>query len=128
MLKSAHKILLVLIVLLISFPAHADDTKRFALVIGNSAYTGSAPLKNPKNDAELISDTLNDVGFEVLKVTDADQKQMRRAMLDFSAANCAMIEGQYWPVLLCGTRRAGQRRQLYGAGHRRHQRRRRGAF
>ncbi len=57
---------------------------RFALVIGNAAYTGSAPLKNPKNDADLIARSLTEVGFEVTKVTDADQKQMRRAMLDFS--------------------------------------------
>jgi hypothetical protein len=30
-------------------PVHAE--KRIALVIGNAAYRGTAPLPNPKNDA-----------------------------------------------------------------------------
>ena len=84
MFRSAHKFLLPLVAIIILSSNPADAAGRYALVIGNSAYTGSPPLKNPKNDAELIAQTLTEVGFEVTKVTDADQRQMRRAMLDFS--------------------------------------------
>ncbi|MEK9616157.1 MAG: caspase family protein, partial [Deltaproteobacteria bacterium] len=33
-----------------------------ALVIGNSAYTHTAPLKNPVNDAKAIGSTLHQFG------------------------------------------------------------------
>ena len=84
MLLPAHKILLVLFSVIIVSTTSAQAAGRFALVIGNSAYTGSPPLKNPKNDAELIAKTLTEVGFEVIKVVDADRRKMSRAMLDFS--------------------------------------------
>lgn len=84
MLQPARKILFLLVSLMIISPSPSQAAGRHALVIGNSAYTGGAPLKNPKNDAELIAKTLTEVGFEVVTVTDADQRQMRRAMLEFS--------------------------------------------
>lgn len=55
---------------------------RFALVIGNSAYA-SAPLKNPANDAKLISDVLSGLHFKVTTLLDADQNTMKRAINDF---------------------------------------------
>src|ERR1700676_2450035 len=61
--------------------AHAE--RRIALVIGNSAYTAVSPLANPKNDAELMTKTLQSVGFEVTMLVDADQRTMKQAMLDF---------------------------------------------
>jgi len=61
--------------------AHAE--RRIALVIGNAAYTAVSPLANPKNDADLMAKTLQSVGFEVTKITDADQRAMKQAMLDF---------------------------------------------
>ncbi len=86
--KSVYNIYLLFTFVFVFFAnpisSKADTSGRFALVIGNSAYTGSPPLKNPKNDAELISKTLAEVGFEVTTVTNANQRQMRRAMLDFS--------------------------------------------
>ena len=57
--------------------------KRIALVIGNGAYSAVSPLTNPKNDADLMAKTLQSVGFEVTKITDADQRAMKQAMLDF---------------------------------------------
>lgn len=57
---------------------------RIALVIGNGAYK-DAPLKNPPNDAKLMAKTLRGLGFEVIERIDADQKTMRRAILDFGA-------------------------------------------
>ena len=84
MSQPAHKILLVLVSMIVISTTTAQAAGRYALVIGNSAYTGSPPLKNPKNDAELIAKTLGEVGFEVIKVIDADRRKMSRAMLDFS--------------------------------------------
>jgi formylglycine-generating enzyme required for sulfatase activity len=45
-------------------PASAD--KRIALVIGNSAYQKVSPLDNPRNDAELMAETLRAVGFTLV--------------------------------------------------------------
>jgi carboxyl-terminal processing protease len=67
---------------LVVHPAQAEP--RIALVIGNSNYgkkIGSLP--NPVNDAALIAKALQETGFEVTKVTDADQKEMKRAIVDF---------------------------------------------
>jgi hypothetical protein len=54
---------------------------RIALVIGNSNY--GAPLgslKNPANDARLITKSLEGVGFRVTTLLDADQREMKRAI------------------------------------------------
>jgi uncharacterized caspase-like protein len=59
--------------------------KRVALVIGNAAYQGSSKLRNPVNDAKAISKALNEVGFEVIEVTDATQKEMNRAITTFGS-------------------------------------------
>jgi hypothetical protein len=63
---TAWNIWLVLVVgcLLIAGPAQAE--KRVALVIGNSAYQNIARLDNPKNDAQLMADTLQRVGFQLI--------------------------------------------------------------
>ncbi len=39
--------------------------KRLALVIGNSNYIHSSPLRNPENDAEDFAEKLKSLGFEV---------------------------------------------------------------
>ncbi|MFM9942777.1 MAG: caspase family protein [Hyphomicrobiaceae bacterium] len=63
-------------------PAQAQAELRLALVVGNSTYR-NGPLVNPKNDAELISKALKAVGFTVTKLIDADQKAMRKAIVEF---------------------------------------------
>ena len=62
---------------------NAQQQKRVALVIGNSAYQGASKLKNPVNDAKAMSDALNGLGFQVIEVTDASQKEMNRAITAF---------------------------------------------
>lgn len=63
-------------------PAMADA--RVALVIGNGDYEGDlGKLKNPANDAALMADTLQQLGFDVVLVENADQKEMKRAIRDF---------------------------------------------
>lgn len=58
--------------------------KRVALVIGNSAYEHAAPLPNPKNDAEAITKSLEELGFEVVKGIDLDHTEFARTVSTFS--------------------------------------------
>lgn len=63
-------------------PSSAESSDaRVALVIGNSDYQTS-PLKNPVNDAQVMSNTLKDVGFDVIE----------RQNLDFQAMNMVIDE------------------------------------
>lgn len=69
-------------VLFITFGGLASAEKRIALVIGNSAYK-SSPLRNPKNDAELMASTLKGTGFDVTLLTDVTHHDMKLAMIRF---------------------------------------------
>ena len=61
----------------------AAEQIRTALVIGNSAYSGS-PLKNPVNDARAMERSLSQLGFQVTLATDVKNFQdMRRLIRDF---------------------------------------------
>lgn len=62
--------------------ANLDRGKRIALVIGNAAYR-SAPLANPLNDARAVSDSLRRLGFQVIALENASQKQMFDAVRQF---------------------------------------------
>lgn len=63
-------------------PAAAEP--RVALVIGNGAYGAElGTLPNPQADAKLIARTLGAAGFDVIALTDADLKSMKRAISDF---------------------------------------------
>lgn len=67
-------------------PTLADlykDEKRYALVIGNSAYKFVAPLKNSANDANDMAAELEKSNFEVIKVINGDYTQMREAYRKF---------------------------------------------
>lgn len=75
----------LLLVFWIQVPAYAEP--RLALVIGNAKYGQEmGRLPNPANDAALMAETLQKIGFQVTRLLDADQRQMKRAMSDFSAA------------------------------------------
>jgi carboxyl-terminal processing protease len=66
------------------FAVSAEAEPRVALVIGNSNYgDGIGKLPNPANDARLITSALQQTGFSVITVIDADQKRMKRAIADF---------------------------------------------
>lgn len=68
-------------------PTLADlykDEKRFALVIGNSAYPKEiGVLKNPVNDATDFSEAIKKMGFEVTLITDASYGKIRAEMMKF---------------------------------------------
>jgi formylglycine-generating enzyme required for sulfatase activity len=59
----------------------AQEQQRIALVIGNSAYPKT--LRQPVNDAHLMTKTLSNLGFHVIEVTDVTQKKMNRAIATF---------------------------------------------
>ncbi len=68
---------------LASLPALAEN--RFALVIGNGAYTGVPALANPPNDARDIAAALKSLGFTVTLGIDLDQAAMQRSIAQFAA-------------------------------------------
>jgi uncharacterized caspase-like protein len=62
----------------------AGAESRLALVIGNAAYSApDAALANPVNDARVMAATLEELGFRVHRVEDADHAAMRRAIREF---------------------------------------------
>jgi hypothetical protein len=58
--------------------------RRTALVIGNGAYK-VGPLINPVNDARLVASSLAAARFKVIKLENATQEQMLKALSDFGA-------------------------------------------
>ena len=76
---------LVALVLACLGGTQAAAEPRVALVIGNAHYSGESlqALDNPDNDARLMAETLKKAGFDVVLVSDADQKQMKRAVRAF---------------------------------------------
>jgi len=75
-------VLLSAIVYTINLFAQANEA-RLALVIGNSEYKNGGTLKNSVNDANLMANTLKDLGFTVIKRTDATRAQMAQAIAEF---------------------------------------------
>jgi hypothetical protein len=62
----------------------ASAEKRVALVIGNSSYTNTTPLRTPVNDAVDIASALARLGFDVIRGTDLDNAGMREKVRLFS--------------------------------------------
>ncbi|HUS96428.1 MAG TPA: caspase family protein [Hyphomicrobiaceae bacterium] len=67
------------------FVTPASAEKRFALIIGNSAYTHSGELENPKNDAQLIASALRRADFKVTITIDADLRSIKQAFRKYTA-------------------------------------------
>ena len=59
-------ILLLLMYTTLASPLNVRGEKRVALIIGNSAYHHTRPLRNPYNDAIRLSETFERLGFIVL--------------------------------------------------------------
>ncbi len=78
------KLLVLFLIVFFALAMFAQtNEKRLALVIGNSEYIGSNALKNPVNDANLMSSTLQELGFTVIKRTNATRLQMTQAVAEF---------------------------------------------
>ena len=65
--------------------APAAPEARIALVIGNSQYTSNKPLNNPTNDAQAVSQLLNNAGFEVVMAFDLARDLMKQTVEEFAA-------------------------------------------
>jgi osmotically-inducible protein OsmY len=63
-------------------PAVNDSRRRLALVIGNATYKNS-PLRNPTNDADLISGALSSSGFIVSRYDNLTYAKMREVVRAF---------------------------------------------
>jgi len=64
----------------------ASAAERVALVIGNSAYEHTEPLKNAKSDAQDIAAKLRGIGFKVIEATDLAKPAMDDAIKSFAEA------------------------------------------
>lgn len=60
------RLILVAIFLLMGMHMAAAQGRRVALVVGNGAYRNVPPLSNPRNDASLIAQTLQALGFQLV--------------------------------------------------------------
>lgn len=84
MRRAAILVVLISCIAILGAFSRAVAETRFALVIGNSAYTGVGRLPNAKNDAMLISASLKAVGFEVRTLFDLDEETMGAALDDLA--------------------------------------------
>ena len=64
-------------------PALAEG--RHALIIGIDAYREITPLQKAVGDAEVLKSTLEDLGFTVDLVLDADRRALNRAVSEFQS-------------------------------------------
>lgn len=99
-LKRLQIIALGLCIAWLSFPALTQETvpqsrtesrtastRKLALVIGNSEYQGvNRRLKNPAHDAQLMSQTLLKLGFEVQTHLDLSRAEMGKRVSAFAAS------------------------------------------
>jgi hypothetical protein len=58
----------------------APASRRRALVIGVDGYTNLESLQKARNDAQAVSNTLNDLGFDVLTLYDASRREINSAV------------------------------------------------
>lgn len=75
---------LILLVVLFAANGAVAAEKRVALVVGNSAYEHTTPLRNPVNDAKDLAAVLQELGFDVTTAFDAKAQQLDAALRQFS--------------------------------------------
>jgi hypothetical protein len=74
---------LSLTVALLAGIAQAVAEERLALVIGNSDYANVGALKNPVNDADIVSASLQTIGFTVTDHRNLDSRGLEEALISF---------------------------------------------
>ncbi|WP_051355389.1 caspase family protein [Mesorhizobium erdmanii] len=85
----------LILVSLSTFDARAD--RRIALVIGNSQYREIPALKNPDKDAEDVSNTFRQAGFDVFVAKDVTKLQFEEKFRNYlAAANGADLAVVYY--------------------------------
>ncbi len=87
MLKGTQKISIVVFglisIIVVQSQISLGALNKTALVIGNSNYLSAPPLTNPVNDAHLIAQSLEELGFKVILKLDASQQVMDDAIVEF---------------------------------------------
>ena len=68
---------------LVLAPIHTMAAQKSALVIGNTNYLES-PLKNPVNDAKLVSDALIRAGFKTVVINNQTRDQLYKTVKQFT--------------------------------------------
>ncbi len=81
-MKLASLAFIVAVALISNGVALAD--KRVALVVGNSNYRSTTPLRTPLNDATDVANTLERLGFDVVRGIDLDYAGMREEVKVFA--------------------------------------------
>jgi hypothetical protein len=81
MKKRLSVIVVVSLLAVVVQVAQAQTRNRYALLIGNAAYTSIGRLKNPVNDANDMAETLRGLGFQVDLVLDGDLGLMEDAAI-----------------------------------------------
>jgi len=84
MLKRYSFLAALIIMSLSTLDARAD--RRIALVIGNSQYQQIPALKNPDKDAEDVSNTFRQAGFDVFVAKDVTKLQFEEKFRNYLAA------------------------------------------
>jgi len=75
---------LICAILIMFIPFVSSASERVALVIGMAKYETVVPLDNTVNDAISISQTLEDIGFDVRTLVDVSSEEFRKAVDDFA--------------------------------------------
>jgi len=80
-LKLFAALVLILLPMILFAQQGTSGPAKYALVIGNGAYTGLARLTNPVNDANDMSAALEELGFTVDKILNGSLDQMEAAIM-----------------------------------------------
>ena len=75
---------LISAILIMFIPFVSSASERVALVIGMAKYETVVTLDNTVNDAISISQTLEDIGFDVRTLVDVSSEEFRKAVDDFA--------------------------------------------
>src|SRR5262245_10147275 len=84
--RMAVRALVLCCLLVMLGPSVAQAERRVALVVGNSAYTSAAALRNPRNDASDMAEALQKLGFEVVRGIDLNQERFATTIETFARA------------------------------------------
>ena len=60
--------------------------RRLGLVVGNDAYRGQSALRNAVNDASAVASALDEVGFAVTRVENANRARLTSALSPFAGS------------------------------------------
>ncbi len=78
----------------------AGNSKRIALVIGNSQYLHLAKLNNPENDARAVAISLREVGFVTTQANNLSHDALIEAVAIYALATVDVVDDLYIPRLL----------------------------